>query len=494
MTDAQFIAWLASPTAIRNILVEAVANIAGAETTLCLSRLPYTTGAADTPANTYYAAVVSTGFQFTEKLSISGQGGLSGGDIEISNPSGERDAWLGYVWANRQIQAFVGDPQWARSDYRLIFNGIVSDIDSKAPDKLNLILRDKLQRLNTPVSEVKLGGTTPNKDSVLPLVFGECSNITPLLTNPATLEYQVHNGAVESIFEVRDNGIPVTVTTSNATGKFTLTAQPAGAITASVEGDKPAGAYYTTVSKLIQRVVTGFGKAADAFTAGDLDSTNLAAFDTAHPQPVGAYLGNRENVLATVNMLAASVGAQAVMSRAGQLRLFQISMPPAGTPTLIDESKILSNNGMTTLQISSRPPVVAAIKLGYCQNWTVQPGLLTGIPAQHKDLFAIDWLTATASDSTVKSTYRLNVDPAQFNTALLVNSDAQAEAARQLALWKVPRTVFKFTGTADLLMLGLGDPVTLKHRRFNLSAGVTGMVIGLTPDWNSGHVQVEVLV
>ncbi len=493
MTDAQFAAWLASSTAIRLVLVEAVASIAGVDTTLYLSTRHYVTGAADTPANTAYSAVVSGSPKITERLQLNGGGGLSGGDVEIHNLAGERDAWLGYVWANRPIKAFVGDPRWPRSDFRLIFNGIVADIDSKSNDKLNLLVRDKMQRLNTPVSEVKLGGSTPNKDSVLPLLFGECSNITPLLTNPTTLEYQIHNGPVENIFEVRDNGQPITVTASNSTGKFTLASSPAGAITVSAQGDKPAGAYYNSIAQLIQRLVTGYGKAGDAFVTADLDTSNLSAFDSAHPQPVGAYLQNRENLLTTINSLAASVGAQAVMSRAGQLRLFQIALPATGTPTLINESKIINSGGKSTLQISSRPPVVAAVKLGYCQNWTVQSSLLTGIPAQHKDLFAIDWLTATASDSTVKENYRLNADPVQVNTCLLVNSDAQAEATRQLNLWKVPRTVYKFTGTAPLMMLELGGAVTLQHRRFNLSAGVSGMVIGLTLDWISAQVEMEVL-
>jgi hypothetical protein len=473
--------------------VEAVASIGGTDTTLYLSTRPYVTGAADTPANTAYSAVVSGSPKITERLSLTGTGGLSGGDIEIHNLAGERDDWLGYVWSNRPVRAYVGDPQWPRSDFRLIFNGVIADIDSKSNDRLNLLVRDKLQRLNTPVSDVKLGGTTPNKDSVLPILFGECSNIAPLLVDPVNLVYQIHAGPVESIFEVRDNGQPITVSTSEATGKFTLTAQPAGAITVSAQGDKYSGTYSNRIAPLIQRIVTGFGKSGDAFTTADLDTANFAAFDSACPQPVGTYLQNRENVLTTVNALASSVGAQAVMSRAGQLRLFQIALPASGTPTLINQSKIINNGGKSTLQIASRPPVVAAVKLGYCQNWTVQSSLLTGIPAQHKDLFALDWLTATASDSAVKSNYRLNADPVQVNTCLLTNSDAAAEAARQLNLWKVPRTVYKFTGTAPLLLLELGGAVTLQHYRFGLSSGVSGMVVALTPDWVTAQIDVEVL-
>lgn len=493
MTDAQFLAWLSSPDSIRIVLVEAVANIGGSESTLYLSTHPFATGATDTPANTIYTPAISASPRFSEALSLTGQSGLSGGDIEIYNLAGERDEWLGYIWANRPIKAWVGDPRWPRSDFRLIFNGITADLDSKSNDKLNILLRDKLQRLNTPVSDAKLGGGTPNKDMVLPLLFGECSNVTPLLTNPVTLEYQIHNGPVESIFEVRDNGQPVTVTVDNSAGKFTLSSPPAGAVTVSAQGDKYGATYRNTIASLIQRIVTGFGKATDAFTTADLDTANLTAFDSACPQPVGAYLQNRENMLTTINDLASSVCAQVVMSRAGQLRLYRMALPAAGTPTVITEAQIISAGNRSGLQISSRPQVVAAVKLGFCRNWTVQSGLQTGIPAQHKDLFAAEWLTATASDSAVQTSYKLNADPVQANTYLLRSSDAQAEASRRLDLWKVPRTVYKFAGTPELMMLELGGAVTLKHSRFGLAAGVSGMVVGLTIDWIAGRVDVEVL-
>jgi hypothetical protein len=71
-------------------------------------------------------------------------------------------------------------------------------------DILGEKLVDKLQKLNVAISEAVVGGTGENKDQLLPLVFGECFNITPLLLsepetaitrqNPAI--YQIHTGTV----------------------------------------------------------------------------------------------------------------------------------------------------------------------------------------------------------------------------------------------------------------------------------------------------------
>jgi hypothetical protein len=485
----EFPDWLKSTSALRCVLVEVDAFVSGIETTFYLSTRGYTTGTIDTPADTNYLPVIAGGVQLTEELSLEGAGGLSYGDIEIYNLSGERDGWLDYIWVNRPIRVYLGDLRRAREDYQLIFDGIVDDLDSKSRDRLNIKIRDKLQRLNTPVSDAKLGGATANADLLIPIALGEVSNVTPLLTDPTLHEYQWHNGPAESAIEVRDNGVPVSATHSLSTGKFTLSASPAGTITFSGQGDKPS-AYSNTISSLVQRIATGYGKAATRFDAGDLDAGNLAAFDAANPQPVGVYLSSRENCINVIQQLATSVGAQAVMSRSGKLRLLQIALPPAGTPTAITAADMVENS----LHIARRIDVKASVKLGYNKNWTIQTDLQTGIPEAHKDLFANEWLTVTELDAAVAAVYKLDAEPVQRDTLLLATTDAEAEAQRELDLYSVPRTVYGFEGFSQLLALELGSPVTLIHPRFGLAAGKTGMVTKLSPDWINARVNVEVLI
>jgi len=131
--------------------------------------------------------------------------------------------------------------------------------------------------------------------------------------------------------------------------------------------------------------------------------------------------------------------------------------------------------------------------LGYARNWTMQDNLQTGIPQEHKDLYAQEWLTVTADDAAVASTYKLHIEPEMQETLLLVKADAEAEAQRRLDLRKVPRTIFRFEGFPQMLMLELGQAVTLTHSRFGLTAGVNGIVTSLSPDWMTGRVTVEVL-
>ena len=491
MTDEQFAAWLSDPQALRTTLIEVAPLVDGVATPMYLATVGYTTGAGDVPANTPYLGICGVGIRYTEELSLTGDASLSAGDIEIYNYDATRDGWLAYVWKNTPIKAWIGDLRWpSRADFRMIFNGVSGGLDSRSREVLNLKIRDKLQRLNAPATEHKLGGTTQNKDEIVPLVFGEVHNISPLLTDPTQLEYQVHDGQVERIIEVRDNGLPVLITATLGTGKFKLNQSPAGTVTASVQGDKPSTTYTNTIAGTIQRLVTGFGKASDRFTVDEIDAANFAAFEAAHPQPIGLPIGDRTNVLVACQELAGSVGAQMVPSPLGQLRLLQVQLPPPGTPIDITPSMMVEK----TLKIVQTPDVVAAVKLGFCKNWTPQEGLQTSMPAEHKDLFATEWLTETAVDSAVQATYKLTADPVQEDTLLLRRVDAAAEAARRLGLWKMQRFVFEFEGLPPCLPIALGAAVRLWNARFGLGAGKVGMVISRDPDWTTGRVTMRVLV
>jgi len=488
MNEVQFAAWLQSPSAVHMVLIEAQVSVAGQETTRHIASRPYVTGPADNPPNMAYLPLATGGLAFTEQVSLTGEAGLSGGDIELDNADGALDGWLDDVWMNRPIRVWAGDPAWPRADFRLVFDGVMADVGSAGRDAVNLVLRDKLQRLNTPITHAKLGGTTPNKDAILPVSFGECHNVTPLLTDPATLEYGFL-GAVESVVEVRSNGKPVAALHDREKGRFRLQNDPfSTTITASVQGDRGMG-YAPRIAPLVQRIATGFGKEGDRFGSADLDLANLAAFDAAHPQTVGLHIADRVNQAQAIQQLAASVGAQALMSRTGQLRLVQIALPGTGEPVSVGPSQMKQGS----LRIAERLPVSAAVKIGFDKNWTVQPSLTTSIPPAHADLYATEWLTETVVDEQVRQRYRLSDDPLQIDTCLKTRADAHAEAARRLALGRVPRTIYEFDGEPEMMMLELGQAVLLQDQRYGLQDGVPGVVVRLSRYWLTGRVMVGVL-
>ncbi|WP_299073012.1 hypothetical protein [uncultured Paraglaciecola sp.] len=481
-----FDAFLLDNSAVRNVLVE----VGHDSTTEYLSYRPYF----DSVANRVYSPVViGSSVRITRKLGYQNlDGGLTFGDIELENTDGSLDSWLDFIWSNRAIEIAVGAVTWARADYVTKFIGVVEGIDSKSRNVLNIKVRDIMQRLNFPVTELKLGGSTDNKDELQPLLFGECHNITPLLTNPATLEYQFHQGNSEDAKEVRSNGIPASVSKNLSNGKFTPTVNPQGTtITLSAQGDKPSGVWNTTVATIIQRLATAFGNADNRLSVSDIDTSNFNSFDSANNQDIGVYFKTRQNLLVAVKDIAASVGAQLLPSELGKLQLHKVDLVSVGS---ISETITANDVIDKSLKIVEMTEVEAAITLGYAKNWTVQNNLDSGLVQESKDSFAKEWLTVTKENSTVKASHKLDGEPRRIDTFLLSESEADTEAQRQVDNFSTQRKIISFTGRARLLNLEIGSWVTIQYPRFGMDAGVPGVVLRMTPDWIKSRVQIDIVI
>jgi hypothetical protein len=488
-TDAQMIAWLKNDSAIRCVLMEVVVLTGGVETVRYISNRGYVTSPSETPPNQYYIPLIASGVKFTESLSIDGVPSLSYGSIEFDNYTGEIDSWLEDVWVNRTVKIYLGDMTWPKSQFYKIFDGITATNAAPSRDKLSITLSDKMLRLNTTMSEVKLGGTSPNVDKLIPLLFGECHNITPLLVDSATEKYQVHNGPIESIIEVRDNGVPVSFTPNILTGTFVLNQAVVGTITCSAQGDKPS-LYSNNAVTIIKRIVKDYGNALQKLSDSDIDLTSFSNFASANVAPVGIYLTEKSNVIDVVNRLSSSIGARVAMSRQGLLYLVKVDLQGVSGGTVVNPEDMVQ----FSINIAELPTVVAAVKLGYCKNYTVQANLQTGLPTSHIDLFALDWLSVTKINSTTSTNYRMFVDPAMQESELLTTEDANVEATRRLVLLGTQRKVVRYQGLAYLMLEVLGGTQTIHHPRFGLSAGVSGQIISLTTDWLNPRVDINVIL
>jgi hypothetical protein len=538
-------AWLEDQSSIRSIFV--VANVlydsTGLGTSYVSTPLYFSSdGYITTDGLISFNPIIRGDITLSESITSDGNITMSFGDISLSNFNGEIDSYLDnnkYIWVNQSIQIYLGDPTWAAvntdfsistSKFKLVFNGIMDDIDCKSRTELNIKLRDKLEKLNSPLTENKLGvygtwvNSVQNADNIKPLVFGEVFNMSPLLIDPNNGggQYMVNDGAVAEVIEIRDNGVPIYqngssvytgATVNTSTGTFILTYPPSGTITASVRGVNNSinlstgalvtGTYTNKVANLIALITTQYGKANSRLVAADLDLTNLSAFDSANTQPVGIVITDRTNVLTVCQDLASSLGTQLYFNREGKLQLIKygVGITPAqdtnitiGVASPITESDIIFDS----ISISSKVPFSGAIKLGYCKNWTVQDSLVTAIPADHKDMFATEWLTVTSTASpTLVANYKLDIDPPQKDTMLLVSTDATTEATRLVTYYSTQRFVYKFTGVPKLLALRLGQQVYLAHSRFNLynsGAGKLGQVVSISPNWTTTHIDIEVII
>ncbi|MBD8531495.1 MULTISPECIES: hypothetical protein [unclassified Massilia] len=490
ITDEQFAAWLKSDAAITNILVETWALVNGVRTRFTWSTNGYTTAGTNNPV--FYAPIISVSLPLDEALSLTSAAELSVGDVEIDNTNAVNEAYAGYIWAD-ELVAVVGDQTWARADYREILVGHTAGLVRKGRGKFALRLRDMMEGLNYPLSERTFGGSGPNANLPIPLTFGECFNPAGEWSDANALERQWHDGPIEGIPEARANALPITeqVIVSESTGKATLTAyNETSNITATVQGDKFGGVFRKTIATLVQRFITGYGKYADRYSLGNIDAVNFAAFDAANQQPVGLHVRESLNVIAACAMLASSVGAQLAPTLSGKLQLIQIALPAAGPATEIRAEHMVGG----TLKYVQHIEPVAAVELGYCKNWTPQPGLSSNVRAEHLALFAKEWpLTVLRTRPDVMRDYKLPGTATMRPTMLLLPEDAEGEADRLNALWGPGRDIYEFEGTPDLLLLSIGARLVVYHELDGMIAGVEAQILSIKRNWWTRKVTIRFL-
>jgi hypothetical protein len=477
----------------------------GSTTTFYLSNGAYTSYSTDSPANKSYTPIVIGGVSFTESMSLDNSISLSYGDIELDNTNGVLDSYLSaYIWANKSISIYLGDPSWTKANFKLLFKGIIRDIASRDRKTLNLLLGDAFQKLNTSVTEETVTITSKNNvPELVPLTFGECFNLTPLLVNSSTLTYQVHNGPVEDIIEVRDNGIPVEFTKDLLNGKFTLSRAPFGQITCSVQGHKPSNTYTNKIGETIKNILTGYGPSDSRLVVGDLDTANFTNFDSsftvsgAYKRPIGIYLKDKDNVLTVCNELAKSArgqlsvaaGPQESDSSVGLIKLVKLEIGSVAAHTITGTDIVDSS-----INISEKVSVKAATKIGYCKNWTVQQsGLAAGVPVSNQSIFNTEYMYATSNNEDIRSYYGLSSEVAATNTLLITKEAAEAESYISTDFWSKIRYIYTMNCYAHLFDVQLGDTVSLTNRRFLLDNKL-GVVVSVSRDWIAGRVQIGVLV
>lgn len=449
--------------------------------------------------STMYDACISGGLQFSESLSVSGAPNLSFGSLDIVNTGGINDSFLGYVWNKRPIKLYLGDPKWPKSDFILIFDGLIQEITAPSESTLSFSLFDKLQKLNDPITERTLASTSYSQntlDTILPLVFGECFNIQPLLVDNGSTGntgqvYMAHNGAINGIIEVRDNGIPITVTEHLSSGTFDLLTQPYGTITCSIQGAS-SPSYSNTVAGIITTLVTGAGTAANRFSQSEISFS-----DFTNTSPVGIYCNDRKNILEACSELAKSVNANLICPSItvtgdvvsnSKLRLVEIKAP-SGTPKYyLNDDNMVAN----TLTISEMFPVKPSIKLSYCKNYTVQTTVAEGLNPLSK--FDAEWLYASSINTTSQTLYRDSGTVTEEETLLITTAAANTEAAKRLSLWETQRYIVTAKYLPELIFVQLGDTVQVKSSRFGLSSGKLGIVYSISRDWITGLIDIGVLV
>lgn len=447
--------------------------------TLTFSTQGFVTSSTDEMPNKVYEARIKTPLIATRSM-FSGNATTTRsvpqyGDLQLENVDGGLDGLAAYSWDGRNVRVYLGGDGFARNDYGLIFRGkcLSMTIGRKVA---TLRLRDVQEELNTPIQPNRYAGTGGNegpsnlKDAVKPLCFGRVYNVTPVVVNPATLKFQVHDGRINGVLAVYDNGAtipPANYTVDAANGYFTLTNTPVGQVTADVEGFHNGTAWLSNSADIIKEIAGRCG-----VLASEIDATAFSNLATLCPQVVGVYLRDETNALDVLDVLARSIGAFYGTDRQGLLTCGRLDLPTVGDTSVatFDESNILRDQ----LEPLEKAAFVKKLIVNYRKNWTQQNGdSLAGIVSTDPNAYTFKTsasLTASVTDNSVLTAHPYAED-LTFETVLTEASDALAEATRLMAMYGVPPTMYKVTTKAQPYALSVNNVVTLLHSRFGLSAG-----------------------
>ncbi len=492
ITDPQFAAWLLQSGVAHCVLFEVDVYSGGSVVTRYLSTHGFVSAPADSPAGIAYDEILLDVPHYKCAMSEQLQGFSSPavGEIIIDNSNGVRDSWLLDAWDGRAFRLYLGDPNWPKSDYRLMVAGVVDDIFSPSSRTLGLRTKDRQYLLTKNVCTNLVAGSTVNKDQRLPICYGEVFNIEPVLIDATTFTYAVHDGQINSVVAVYENGAAKTFTPNLAAGTFALSSAAQGQITADVQGSKTGGTYINKTADIVQRMLTE----RTLIPIGQIDSTSIANFNTVVAGSVGVYVKDSSTtVLQALDMLIIGAGGFYSFDQSGLFYLDQFKAP-AGSPVVaLLAEDIAQNNSQDTIAILKRWLPSKTVRLAYKKQWLAQnSGLAASVADARRAELLQGYSIAKATNSVPQ--YLLADEPPVEATLFVNLTDASTEAARRAALFSTVRLLAKITCFLGPARVKLGDVVSLDVGRYGLTGGAVARVVGINESLTDTRVELTLFL
>lgn len=429
------------------------------------------------------------------------------GELRLINLDGALDVLLtDFAIVGRSVRVYDGTEGDAfPSAWTLAARCVVESISDDGAELL-LGLRDPLSLLDAPLLTVQYAGDnvapagvegdSALKATLKPRIYGGVMNISPICVNAARLIYQLSDRAA-SVSAVYDRGVLLTAgaayadaadmqANSPAAGQYRVCSSAAGCYVRL--GSSPAGTVTadaatgeTRAAALAQQVAADMGIAS-------ISGADVAALNAVSPAPVGVWCTDGAVALDVLDQLLGSVGAWYGFDRTNTLRMARLEAP-AGSSYSIPAVNVLECRLLSTAD-SDQGVDAWRVALDYARNHTVQSDLAASVSDARRSWVAMESRQASETDAGVKTAWPTSPEIVA-STALLNAADAQAEAARRLALYGRRRqySVTARLATADMLAVEPGQTVTLFYHRYGLSAGLALRVIGVEINRQFGEIK-----
>lgn len=494
-----------------NIAIEmtVATDSAGTLRTLYVSQGALVTGPAATPPHTaFLARVTQPALLRLDLFEPGGAGGASRvnvGEIVLANPDGALDEWIAWGFSGRAAIIRSGDDAAAYPAAWLKVLTLAMDQPEFDEGQVRIRVRDRQSELDVSAHPASYGGTNALPGGVdggadlagttKPRAWGVCKNIAPVCVNTARFIYQAHDGGLVSVDGVYDRGGALTAGTAYSSeadmqanapaagqyrawlggGMIRLGSRPSGQLTADVTAGTGTAA---RAGSIMQALAVAAGIA-----SGDIVAADVAALDAAAPYTLGLYLpaGDTTTARAAMDRVCSGLAAWFGFDGAGRLRMGQLTTPAGASPAVyIAAHQIRSLKRRALTGAGALPAWRCAVRYGV--NNTVQTSdLVASVTADRQAWLSVADRVSVVTDAAVKVQHLLAAD-LEVASVIDAKADADTEAARQLALYKVRRDAFDVvTQLPDsaLALLEPGCAVSVTWPRWGLAAGRVLRVIGV---------------
>lgn len=342
-----------------------------------------------------------------------------------------------------------------------------------------------------------------------PIGWGQCQNVTPALVHPATLIYEINAASSQGVDAVREGGSSLGTGTSytdlltflaatttagswdwcETVGRASyirLGSAPSKPVTVDIRGERIGLSYVASAADIARRIVTTRGRS-PLTDPDDLDTASFAALNTANSATIGYYAaaGAERTVRDALEAVLGSVGAVAYHARGTGLLTVQRLEPVSGSAVVtLDERDVVRLDPLPV-----ELPVWEVV-VRYGRNWTPlsteqMAGALIGTAAE--TWYREAWRAVRVTSSAVRERHP-RARTLEVETLFHIRADAEAEAARLLAMFGAERRALRVVSRAGPVLDRFAvvsvairdvDASGRVQERLGLGAGTSFYVLGL---------------
>lgn len=488
-----YLAWLRNPDnrAHLNLLADVSPYSGGSVVTryMSIQRCP--------AAGPYWPVI--TGFPVIEQEIQQPWGGSAFrtiGDIEINNAKGLVDDWLYDSWAERSIVLRFGDRRWEKADYQVIYTGTTKQIKTSDVGSLALELADLHAKFDEPIQLNTVDDGT-NGEVEIPLCYGYCYQVRPILIDEPTDKYQVHDGPVEDVMAESNVYIDgdqnvLSYTKDNANGKIDMSADPGGTLTLITKGAKPASTWLTKPGEIFREIAASKADVADP---AEIDTAAFTAFDVGKPT-IGVYIDSPRKRGEVFDDIVRSFCGWYNTTAAGLLTIGMLVAPTAGASVLnlkMSRQEIL---GDIVVYPQEQPPRYKT-RLGYAKAWTINTSTNPYINPPHREWFRRGFKIAEYEDpdaADIQTEFLDATVPEVEETVITYEADGEDWAEHSQDLFGVQRYYCEVPASLVAFTIKIGDVVTVyddKFGRFGFADGKPVTVVGIKKMPQQGMVKLK---